>query len=271
MSNDLIFDFVSSSIIAFIISIFFYIVYKGFYPNPPTFVRRPPKKLVRYRQEFKYLTKQDLSGFKYFLPVVLVVTFMVFATAVASNIGIQNSLWYYPSLSISAAIIIAIVIYAVNRKAYREILSSIRKVEGLVHMKLDPENEGKDSARFHIGYALEGILYNISEITKEVKQWGRESTRGGKNLIEKRCYNLWDNSLCHYAKIIIDPKIVSPLFFDSDIINKLKLISEQCSINLRFDEKQNQCIHTGINLIIIRSLLVLDILKIETKYKDMIT
>lgn len=270
MSNDLIFDFVTSSIFAFIISIFFYIIFRGFYPVPPTFVRRPPRKLIRYRQEFKYSAKQDLSGFKYILSILLVITFMMFATVVATDIGFQNSLWYYPSLSISAAIIIAMVIYAVNRKSYREILSSIRKIEGLVHMKLEPENEGKDSARFHIGYALEGILYNISEISKEVKQWGRESTRGGKNLIEKRCYNLWDNSLCYYAKIIIDPKIVSPLLFDSDIINKLKLISEQCSVKLRFDEERNQCIHTGIDLIIIHSLLALDILKIETKYKDMI-
>ncbi|WP_179362680.1 hypothetical protein [Nitrosopumilus oxyclinae] len=244
---------------------------KTVFPSPPRFIRRPIDQRRRHIEEIRYSLKHEFGGFRYVLPIVLVFSVVMYATAVATSTGFdKNSTWYSLVLTTAVAIIIAIVVDAVNRKSNREIFSRIRKIEGLVHVKLDPDNNGRDSARFHIGFALEGILYNMGELEKEIKLWLREDNIEEKEIIKKRCNYLWKNSLCHYVEIINDSKNSSVLLFNSDIINRLRLISEQCIIDLTFDDEHHICRHIGFDLIIIQSLLLLDMLKIETRYKDLI-
>lgn len=255
---------------SFSISMFLWFVVRLIFPQR-YFVTRPPEQHFRSRKEIWYVTKRDLWSFRRWSIIVVTIIIVFVIWVYLQNNNLVREYWdqYLLLLSIAISVIITVIVYDKTKTSSEEQEIRIRRIEGTIHSKFPYSIKSKETAKFQIIFALEGILYNLEDMREEIKNWSRESDKNKKEIIKNRCIYMW-KSVQEYGNSLDDQSIVSNIIFDEEIVDLIKKISIECKKELEFDESKNYCVHTGVHSVIVNALLILDEFNIITQYRYML-
>ena len=178
--------------------------------------------------------------------------------------------WFATLLGFYGAVIVAMIVYFKAKKNQEIMESKIRKIEGIINSKFYYAPNNIQNLKFHILYALEGIIESYTDLRHEAKKWKRAKNKDEKNFHKDRFHYIWENSILEYGKILSNPEIVSDKIFRHNEVEELKNISEKCKIKPFLDENKNIVEYDKFHLTVVRCIVLLDKLKIDSKFRDIL-